>query len=196
MASLVTRKIPEVVLVGNSELGSMELFRLNRIYNTDRSEFVVCDHTRETIYVNKDLEYANDIVPIINKLMEQKHLDSMTCEIFNRFSNIAGKKAHDALLYIWQDWRKERNKADANEQAKKILDMVKKRRIRSRIKRKEDVIKAVFDIGFGTYREYDKCNFQKGIENAFVYGYLCALEANEKKQPAKSLTSAPPLIRE
>ncbi|MFQ7715711.1 MAG: hypothetical protein ACLRH0_05345 [Blautia wexlerae] len=40
MASVVIRKIPEIVLIDKSELGTMEIFTLNMLYKTDISEFV------------------------------------------------------------------------------------------------------------------------------------------------------------
>ena len=55
MASVVIRKIPEIVLIDKSELGTMEIFTLNMLYKTDISEFVICPHQRETIYLNNHL---------------------------------------------------------------------------------------------------------------------------------------------
>lgn len=49
MASVVIRKIPEIVLIDKSELGTMEIFTLNMLYKTDISEFVICPHQRENI---------------------------------------------------------------------------------------------------------------------------------------------------
>lgn len=70
MASVVIRKIPEIVLIDKSELGTMEIFTLNMLYKTDISEFVICPHQRETIYLNKSFEQVNKLIPLINKFME------------------------------------------------------------------------------------------------------------------------------
>ena len=115
-----------------------------------------------------------------------KYLNARTERVFDSFSEIAGKKACDILLRIWSDWRKERREADAMEEAEKALSRAGKRHIRKHIKQRSDIIQKAFDIGFGTYNKDCKTDFQKGAESAFVYGYLCAMEDQEKKQPAEN----------
>ena len=72
MASVVTRKIPEIVLVDKEQLGVKELFTLNMLHKTDVSEFVICPHQRETIYLNKSFERAEDLIPILEDAFRQK----------------------------------------------------------------------------------------------------------------------------
>lgn len=182
MASVVTRKIPEIVLVDKSELGAMELFTLNALHKTDTNEFVICPHQRETIYLNKSFERAEDLIPIINTFMEQEGCNSEGDKLYKQFKDIAGEKAADILNAIWQDWRKERMRADAKEKADEILSRVRKRHIRQSMKKRKDIIRAVFDVGYGLYDKKRLADFQNGAEYAFMYGYLCALEDTEKEQ--------------
>ena len=113
MASVVTRKIPEIVLVDKEQLGVKELFTLNMLHKTDVSEFVICPHQRETIYLNKSFEHVEELIPIINGFMEQEWCNAKGNKLYKKFKDIAGEKAVSILNAIWQDWRKERMKADA-----------------------------------------------------------------------------------
>lgn len=133
MASVVTRKIPEIVLVDKEQLGVKELFTLNMLHKTDVSEFVICPHQRETIYLNKSFERAEDLIPIINGFMEQEWCNSKGDKLYKQFEDIAGEKAVSILSAIWQDWRKERMKANAKEKADEVLKRVRKRHIRQTI---------------------------------------------------------------
>ena len=87
-----------------------ELFTLNMLHKTDVSEFVICPHQRETIYLNKSFERAEDLIPIINGFMEQEWCNSKGDKLYKQFEDIAGEKAVSILSAIWQDWRKERMK--------------------------------------------------------------------------------------
>lgn len=181
MASVVTRKIPEIVLVDKEQLGVKELFTLNMLHKTDVSEFVICPHQRETIYLNRAFERAKDLIPIINGFMEQEWCNSKGDKLYKQFKDIAGEKAAGILNDIWQDWRKERIKADAKEKADEALKRVRKRHIRQSMKKRKGTIQAVFDVGYGLYDKKRLADFQNGAECAFMYGYLCALEDAEKK---------------
>lgn len=126
MASVVIRKIPEIVLIDKSELGTMEIFTLNMFYKTDISEFVICPHQRETIYLNKSFEQVNKLIPLINKFMEQKYCGSKADKLYEEFKDIAGEQAAGICNAIWQDWRKERIKADAKEKSRRSIKQSKK----------------------------------------------------------------------
>ena len=141
------------------------------LHKTDVSEFVICPHQRETIYLNKSFERAEDLIPIINGFMEQEWCNSKVDKLYKQFEDIAGEKAVSILSAIWQDWRKERMKANAKEKADEVLKRVRK-----------GIIQAVFDVGYGLYDEQRLADFQNGAECAFMYGYLCALEDQEKQQ--------------
>ena len=43
----------------------------------------------------------------------------------------------------------------------------------------KEIIKELFDIGFGLYEKGAKCNYQQGAENAFMYGYLLGVQSQK-----------------
>ena len=114
--------------------------------------------------------------------MEQEWCNSKGDKLYKQFKDIAGEKAVSILNAIWQDWRKERMKADAKEKADEVLRRVRKRHIRQSMKKRKGTIQAVFDVGYGLYDKKRLADFQNGAECAFMYGYLCALEDQEKQQ--------------
>lgn len=176
MQRLVTRKVPEIIRIGAGELKPRDLFYLNMKYKTDQSEFTVCDSGREKILVNRALDFADDIVPLIDQIMERKYLDDgVTERLLDAFSDIAGKKSADTLFQIWMKWRDERLKVEEKEEAEKSLAVIRKRRLRMRLKGRKRIINTIFSIGFNLYNEKSS-DFEKGSENAFLYGYLCCLE--------------------
>lgn len=199
MASVVTRKIPEIVLVDKEQLGVKELFTLNMLHKTDVSEFVICPHQRETIYLNKSFERAEDLIPIINGFMEQEWCNSKGDKLYKQFEDIAGEKAVSILSAIWQDWRKERMKANAKEKADEVLKRVRKRHIRQSMKKRKGTIQAVFEVGYGLYDKRDWQIFRM-VQNVHLRMVIYALwkirRSNRVLQnKKKALISAPPLIR-
>lgn len=52
----------------------------------------------------------------------------------------------------------------------------------SLMKKRKGTIQAVFDVGYGLYDKKRLADFQNGAECTFMYGYLCALEDQEKQQ--------------
>ena len=55
MATVVTRNIPQIVLIDREELGTIDRIVLSTLYKTGIDEFVICPHQKETIYLNKSL---------------------------------------------------------------------------------------------------------------------------------------------
>lgn len=62
-----------------------------------------------------------------------------------------------------------------------LLKEAKSLRISWKVKRNKEIIKELFDIGFGIYGEKAICNYQGGAENAFMYGYLLGVQDSENK---------------
>lgn len=175
MDLLVTRKVPEIIKIGADELTPKELYYLNRVHKTDKSDFVLCRSGKERILVNKSLPYTEKISELINQIMGKEFLDDVE-ELINTFSSIAGERATDELLFVWRKWRRERRKVKAKEQAEESLTRIKKERLKRYLEGREEIVEEMFSIGFGTYDEKAHCNFEKGEKNVFLYGYLCCLE--------------------
>ena len=90
------------------------------------------------------------------------------------------KNSEKILLKIYSDWRNARNKRDLHNQALSLLKSAKSLRIHWLVKRNKEIIKELYEIGFGIYDEKATCNSQQGAENAFMYGYLLGTQANSK----------------
>ena len=59
MATVVTRNIPQIVLIDREELGTIDRIVLSTLYKTGIDEFVICPHQKETIYL---VAYEKDIL--------------------------------------------------------------------------------------------------------------------------------------
>lgn len=178
MVTLVTREIPKIRLITEKELTGLDMFKLNCNYAVSADEFILCKHGKEEIYVNKDLENAEDIEKIINKVMGKKYLTNAET-LFDRFEKITDKKSVKILLDIWSEWRKEREQADIKEKSDIMLKRARRKRLNRSAKANRKLIKAVFDIGFGLYEEGTRCDFERGAEYAFMLGYYMALQKME-----------------
>lgn len=182
MVRLVTRKTPYIISISSEELRADDLFKLNRIHDTDRSEFVVVRHSKELFYVNKEIEQFKKVKALIKEILEQEHLNRKTERLLDEFEKIAGKKAGTTLLQLWHDWRKDRTRADECEQARKVIKQAKKAELLSKARKYRHIIKECFNIGFGLYDEVDtKCDYQTGAELAFMYGWLLGSQENCNK---------------
>lgn len=86
------------------------------------------------------------------------------------------------LIGIFHDWRHEKMKKALHDSALAELKKLKKSkslRIHWTVKRNKEIIKELFDIGFGLYEKGAKCNYQQGAENAFMYGYLLGMQSQK-----------------
>lgn len=180
MHLLATRKIPEIILISADELSGNDLFCLKMVHKTDKEEFTLCDSRKEQILVNKSLYFADDIIPLLNLIMDRDLDDDEALSAHDKFADIAGGKAADTLLDIWRNWRKLRMKTDCRNQAEKILDKICRMNLKEHLEDRRCLIDEVFSIGYNLYND-KTCDFQKGSENAFLYGYLCCLEDQRAK---------------
>ena len=182
MKKIITKQVPEIRMVHKSELDDRDWIALISKYSVKPDNFVLCMHGTETIFINKECDFADRIVPIVSEIMENKLIDEHVDDLFNEIVEIAGAKTSNLLGYIWYDWVGRREEADLYETAKNILLQVEKMHIEKHVQKREDVIKAVFDIGYGTYDDKADCNYKQGSKNAFMYGYLCAMNDLMQKQ--------------
>ena len=83
------------------------------------------------------------------------------------------------LIGIFHDWRHEKMKKALHDSALAELKKSKSLRIHWTVKRNKEIIKELFDIGFGLYEKGAKCNYQQGAENAFMYGYLLGVQSQK-----------------
>ena len=182
MKKLVTKQVPEIRMVHKSELDDKDWIALMSKYSVKPDDFVLCMHGTETIFINKECDFADRIVPIVSDVMKNKLIDEHVDDLFNEVGAIAGKEVERLLIHIWYDWVCKREEADLYETANDILRQVKELHIEKHARKREDVIKTVFDIGYGTYDDNADCNYKQGSKNAFMFGYLCAMNDLMQKQ--------------
>ncbi|CVI73285.1 hypothetical protein NDGK_02951 [Clostridiales bacterium CHKCI001] len=70
METIVSMEIPRIELVNDSDLDIMEEYLLYSKYRIAKSEFVLCPHGKETIFVNQTLSHIDDIVTTVNEIMK------------------------------------------------------------------------------------------------------------------------------
>ena len=164
MKKIITSDIPHIIA-------------LEHIYKTSTENFVIVDSMKEWIIVNKELEHVDEIIDLIKKIMQSKYLPE---KLFDKFLSLTDEKSEDILSRIYSDWRKARNERDLHNQAVSLLKQAKSLRISWKVKRNKEIIKELYEIGFGLYDDKATCNSQKGAENAFMYGYLLGIQDKTK----------------
>lgn len=178
MRTIITRNIPHVIALPSKALGSSERFLLEHVYKVPIENFVLVDSMKEWIIVNKDLEHADEIIELVKEIMQSKYLPE---KLFDEFLALTDKASDEILLKIYHDWRSARTERELHYQALSLLKEAKSLRIHWIVKRNKEIIKELFEIGFGIYDKGAACDSQKGAENAFMYGYLLGSQ-NSKKE--------------
>lgn len=176
MKKIITRNIPLIYAVSVDELSSSDIFSLEKVHNVALNNFVLVKHGNDCIILNKDLENLTEIESIIKKIMEAKYLPE---KLFDKFQSLTNKQSLDILLKYYSEWKNAIKEREIHEQAVKMLKSAKSLRIHWKVKRNKELIKELFDIGFGIYSKDDVCDYQQGAENAFMYGYLLGSQAKE-----------------
>ncbi|MFQ7336111.1 MAG: hypothetical protein ACLROW_04845 [Roseburia faecis] len=108
--------------------------------------------------------------------MHSKYLPE---KLLDRFQELTNEDADRILIRIFCDWREEKRKKSLHDSALAELKKSKSLRIHWTVKRNKEIIKELFDIGFGLYEKGAKCNYQQGAENAFMYGYLLGVQSQK-----------------
>ena len=174
--SFVTRDIPYTYAVSADELKSNDIFYLERIHHVNPKDFVLVKHTRECIILNKNLKRLKEIEEIIEKVMMSKYLPE---KLLDKFAELTDRTSSYILQKYYLDWREELRKRELNRQALSMLKSAKSLRISWKVKRNKQIIKELFDIGFGLYEKESICDWQQGAENAFMYGYLLGVQSQK-----------------
>ena len=182
--SIVKRDIPYMYAVSANELHPDDIFRLERIHHVNPKNFVLVKHTRECIVLNKGLENLKEIEEIIKEVMQSKYLPE---KLLDRFAELTDSESSCILLTYFADWKEELRKKELNKQALSMLKSAKSLRISWKVKRNRQIIKELFDIGYGLYEKEAICDYQQGAENAFMYGYLLGVQSqkNNTSQDSK-----------
>lgn len=151
---------------------------LVHIYKTNK--YIVLYDLKEHIFVNPAAENSTQILEIVPVILKQKTLNRKTEKLFGEFEKLTDKETGDCLLRIWYDWRKKARKIELHIQAENIIKRMRSKRLSYKARRNREIIRELFDIGFRVYDEETKADWQKGAENAFMYGYLLGMEECSK----------------
>lgn len=149
---------------------------LEKVHKVPVDNFVLLDHRKDCIFVNKDLDNLSEIKELIIKIMRSKYLPEKLLDKFQELTNV---DADQILTGIYLDWRKEKRRKSLHDSALAELKKSKSLRIHWTVKRNKEIIKELFDIGFGLYEKGAKCDYQQGAENAFMYGYLVGVQSQK-----------------
>lgn len=175
--TFVNRDVPYTYAVSADELKSEDIFYLERIHHVNPKEFVLVKHARECIVLNKGLKNLEEIEEIIEKVMRSKYLPE---KLLDRFAELTDSESSYILQTYFLEWREELNR-----QALSMLKCAKSLRISWKVKRNRQIIKELFDIGFGIYEKKAVCDYQQGAENAFMYGYLLGVQSQREASAIK-----------
>ena len=174
--TFVNRDIPHVYTISTDELRYEDIFRLEKIHNVNPKNFVLIMRSREFIALNKDLDNLKEIKEIIEKVMRSKYLPE---KLLDRFAELTDTESSYILQKYFLDWKEKIRKRELNRQALSMLKFAKSLRISWKVKRNKQIIKELFDIGFGIYEKKAVCDYQQGAENAFMYGYLLGVQSQK-----------------
>lgn len=171
---LLQNKEPVIEFMEENLLTSMDWFKLINSHKIKR--YSVLYRGEEKIYINPEIENSKEISEIILALLKQKRLNQKTCRLLYKAGELTDKETQDYLLMIWKDWRDKVAKLELNNQAESILKQMRSKRLYCKAKKNREIIKELFNIGFGLYSKEVKTDYQKGAENTFMYGYLLGIE--------------------
>ena len=176
MVELIKRDIPFICTVSAKDLNAADRFMLEKIHKVSVDNFILVDHKKDCIFINKDLDNVSEIKELIIKIMHSKYLPE---KLLDRFQELTNEDADRILIRIFHDWYEEKRKKSLHDSALAELKKSKSLRIHWTVKRNKEIIKELFDIGFGLYEKGAKCNYQQGAENAFMYGYLLGVQSQK-----------------
>lgn len=174
---MIKRKQPIVMLWEEKLLSAKDWFRINRVYHM--SKYTILYNNREHISINPSIVESKRLVEIVKELFCKKHMSGSAEKLLDEVKRITDEKTVDILVEIWFEWKKKVNRLEINERANIALKRVRSHRLYYRARKEKEVIRELFDIGFGVYDEKGYSNWQQGAENVFMYGYMLGMEANE-----------------
>lgn len=167
---------PEFEFCSKEELSKGLIWQLENGYHVPLDEFVALPHDGGIILLNADYPNIWRIKQIfteyctIDNLRRQKRLDNL----FVEFRELTSKSNTWVLSRMRKLYQDRRQAAVEKAAAQEAIKQFRKCRITSKKNGKEEIIKAVYDIGWN--EKTVQGGTQKGAEYCFLYGYLTALK--------------------
>ncbi len=128
--------------------------------------------------MNPEVDDCEKVVEALQKIFACRLLDETVEKLLDELKVLTGQETSKAVLMMWLEWRNAVKKLELNEQACVVLKTARSKRLYCKSRKQREIIKELFDIGFGLYEPGTKCDFQRGAENAFMYGYLMGMKAD------------------
>lgn len=161
-------------------LNGMERMIIKYVYHMDK--YTVFYNREEHIFVNPEIKNSKELISIIKKIYNDRLLYQRTEKMFDEVAAMTDEQTANELHHAWLEWLEKVRKLELNETAGKILKDLRSNRLYYKSKKEREIIKELFNIGFGLYDDKSDCNWQQGAENAFMYGYLMGMNfINSKK---------------
>lgn len=74
MVELITRDIPFICTVSAKDLNAADRIMLEKVHKVSVDNFILVDHKKDCIFINKDLDNVSEIKELIIKIMHSKYL--------------------------------------------------------------------------------------------------------------------------
>lgn len=85
MVELITRDIPFICTVSAKDLNAADRIMLEKVHKVSVDNFILVDHKKDCIFINKDLDNVSEIKELIIKIQPSKYLPE---EIIGQISRI------------------------------------------------------------------------------------------------------------
>lgn len=126
MVELITRDIPFICTVSAKDLNAADRIMLEKVHKVSVDNFILVDHKKDCIFINKDLDNVSEIKELIIKIMHSKYLPE---KLLDRFQELTNEDADRILIRIFCDWREEKRKKSLHDSALAELKKSKSLRI-------------------------------------------------------------------
>ncbi len=185
MATITELKEPVIELVKASELNESDLFRLNYVYKTDRSEFVICDRGVGSIIINADHEAAAKLKELTKEIISIRKSSNRNKAV-KRFRELtsASPKADIILHHAKYLWQNACNERKLIEQTEVFFGQIEN----SEKANKEELMNILYDLGFKMDISPKDAimALTKEEKFGFIYGYMMGLKAAGKSNQYNS----------
>ncbi len=177
MQRITDKKEPEIIMTDPASLQPADLFRLVHIYQADRGEFSIISRNGDVVLINRNMEHAKEVREITAEYMKTGTPYRRLDILFKEIGRYAGKKGQTAIVDARLRWIEMRELADRKEEAERIIAACRKGRILQKAKKEKEMLEMIHNIGSGVYDKEPSCDFSKGNEYCYAYGYLKALQS-------------------
>lgn len=150
-------------------------------YHVPIDEFVALPHDGGLIILNRDYPNIGRIQQIFTEYCTIDNISrchKRLNDLWQEFKELTSESNLQVLSHVGSLYWERRKNAKIQSEAQKTIKQFRKNRITTKIKGKEDIIHAIFRIGWDEKTVHGGCS--KGSEYCFLYGYLSAMNDMKK----------------